>query len=223
MPLLFGTVTSDRVDIVPATPFNNLTSLTMILWVYPTSFVTNRSLMQKGSAAGGGTIRQVIMADTAGNLTGLLQQNSQTTTNDTPLSPAGQWYGVMWTAAVGSNGHVYVSRNFGPLVESTYSTDTNTGSSLDDSAVNLLIGCNPGNNQSFPGRIYAAAYANTVWTTEQGNAWLRHPRQWVPSIVAGPYICGKNGRGIVIDESGNGHTGTITGAIPTNDYLPRIA
>lgn len=36
------------------------------------------------------------------------------------------------------------------------------------------------------------------------------------------HVPGKNGLGPVIDESGNGYHGIISGAVLTNDYLPRV-
>jgi hypothetical protein len=75
---------------------------------------------------------------------------------------------------------------------------------------------------SYPGLIYLMA----VWKDQMLTRDELLDQQFRPrptgAACAGFWRPGSNGRGPVWDESGNNNHGTITGAIPTNDFLPRI-
>ena len=42
------------------------------------------------------------------------------------------------------------------------------------------------------------------------------------NMHSGMWLIGANGTGGVIDVSGNGFHGTVSGALPTSDYLPSV-
>lgn len=92
---------------------------------------------------------------------------------------------------------------------------------VDKSANPLRFGGFSGAAQGFPGVIWMVAWFNYALAldelrTVQFEPWRMRAR------ALGFWLPGCNGTGRVLDESGNGNHGTITGAVPTGDMLPRV-
>jgi hypothetical protein len=108
----------------------------------------------------------------------------------------------------------------------TYNTQTvGSGTSDIDAAANWYLGAvQRDTSLVFKGLIYTFGLSNTVLTQAELQAIADCRFDRLPFRPRGGLLwgrCGANGTGRVIDESGNGNHGTITGAVLSTASLPR--
>jgi hypothetical protein len=103
---------------------------------------------------------------------------------------------------------------------SAYVTQTlGSGAGTDTTGNNLTLG----GIGSVPlkGSYFWAYVATAVYDLGEIQRLQFNPHQNYRNC-AGRWRLGANGTGLVLDDSGNGNKGTITGAVPTSDNLPRV-
>jgi len=218
--LTFGGASSDRVQVAAATNINDLTTLTMLAWVFPTTLTGNRCIMAKATSATAGKLFRI--NGTGGNIELLINRatDTQYVTNDTPLATTSKWYLVAATFDSGASPpvHMYVGDLAAVAAERTYGVQTAGSGSVDaDNAINLVLGNHAGNNVAFQGRIAVAAYINRVLTLGEIKQWQFRPRVLVGTV--GLWMLGYNGTSTQADLSGSGNPGTVTGA-SVGDHVP---
>ena len=119
---------------------------------------------------------------------------------------------------------IYAGTQRTPAAEVAYNTTTaGSGTINADAAASLYAGnLQRANTNPFLGRICTGIVAAQAITDLglirqlQTGVILQPPR----TVLRVRY--GSNGTGMVWDESGNSNHGTITGATPSNDTLPRL-
>ena len=205
-----------------------MTALTVAAWVKSAAAASNQGIVGKGTPLAGGWI--FLVNDTTSY--DLRLAKGRGTTNLNAVSPtnavvAGQLSclaGQFDTAGAASAQKLFTGTLDRPITEiSSYATQTaGSGTVGNDSAQSLVLAArHSADSVAFNGQIYAVGLWNTVLTLDQLRAWQNDFYAPLPRCV-GLWRPGANGTGLVWDESGFNSHGTITGAIPTNDYLPRV-
>lgn len=219
MSLVFGAGNTNRVVAVGSATLDDIGAFTQLCWCYPTTLNSTRTLICKGSTG----FKEIRLSGTTGNLQLTVQRATTSTsfiTNSTPLSGLNAWYLVAATfdSAASPVGHIYTGTLSAEAVEAAYGTQTGgSGGVTTDATLDLNIGNAVGANLAFNGRIAVAAYIAGALTLGQIIDW-----QFRPRVIAGTrgfWIPGYNGATNVPDLSGNGNTGTITGATVA-DHVP---
>jgi hypothetical protein len=215
--------TSHRIEHGSAAMLDNLAEFTVCMWVYPTSFVDNRRLAVKGGFWG------LLMDGAGGNIEFSVPLSAGTSnfiTNDTPLSTANNWRfaAVTWKLSDPTKRvAIYKASLGGAVSECTYGTQTDPGlgsaTMTDDAAGNLIVGCNAGSNQGFPGRVATFGLWNRRLTLAEIDEQCRFPHATDPAenLVFCQYGYAGNA---AADMTGNGNTGTVTGPAVA-DHVPQ--
>jgi hypothetical protein len=190
------------------------------------SVAAERVLLQKGRISAGG--KQFINR-TDRNLRVTMDRATSDlvyTTNTTPIVVGmPQCFAFTFNSANAANNlvHIYAGDLMTPLSECAYSaTNDGSGSFPSDNSASdpFRVANTPAATTSMVGVQWVCAYIADEWTLDELRDWQYHPR---PMLNTRLFLrLARNGRGGVYDESGNNNNGTITGAIPTNDYLPRV-
>lgn len=214
MSLLFGAVNTDRVNCGSGTTLDNLTALTLMAWVYPTSNVSNKGIVNhfQGAADSGW---ELYTADALGNIAlewaGDTYCFGQSTT--TPLSSLNTWAFLAGCATFTAKPRLYTGTLAALASEVTYDVVYTAGITRhDDAARNLMLGNKDtaATNLAFTGRI---AWVG-VWNRELALGEVQ-AQQFAPHVTSGCvgfFHLGFNGTGTQADWSGNGNNGTVTGA-----------
>lgn len=222
--LKFGTAITDLVDVGSNASLDTVNTWTMMIWAKPTSLVAFARLFRKAVDLSPFPNKSSRLSGTAGDLqvtVGRATTDTSYITNSTPLAVANAWYciAITYNSAAAPVTHIYTSNILNNLKEATYGTATDGSGAVDsDSAANLCIGngaasaCAAPDN-SFSGNIAIMAHFNVVLTIGEMNTWMGTPMQIRRGLV-GLWFLGENGRGLVMDYSGQSNEGTITGAIP---------
>lgn len=122
--------------------------------------------------------------------------------------------------------NIYAGNDSLPLMEAASYTTQGAGSgSHDDSASNWIVGSDgtASTANAFPGALFSLQLFNRLPSgidelQEIKNLWT--PRR---SGCVGAWRFGLNGTDYVMDESGSGNHGVVTGATNTYDYgIPRL-
>ena len=214
MSLTFGGATTDKVDCGAFT--DDLTTLTAMAWVYPTTLTNNVIIISKyrGSTAEGWAFRSASTGGSTGEIEIAWEPSSRSTTNTAPLSSTNKWYFVAATIDRGANaGHIYVGDLTTAMSEPTYGTSTWTGSYNSDAPRNLFIGNrdNTTPNGAFVGNIAFSAMFNTVLTSAQIEVYRKAPyKVKTDSACIGAWSLGP-GTGTQRDFVA-ANNGTVTGA-----------
>lgn len=110
-----------------------------------------------------------------------------------------------------------------PATEATsYNAQTTgVGALVDKSANQVQIGGFSGFGQGFGGPIWMVGWFDFAMTPDQIRSVQAQPVRWERRALAFWYP-GRNGTARFLDVSGHNIHCTITGAVPTDDYLPRI-
>lgn len=220
MSLTFTNATTDKVTIAAATSINALQQITILTWLYPTGFASNQFILAKRTDVNAGWGHRI--NDSSGNVyvnkpTG--SAGSSAITNNAPLT-VNAWNFIAATGSndVSSNNCAIYTGNLTTLAaEATYGTrvDRAAASAFDDSGWPLYIGGRNSASQSFAGRIGVQALFNRVLSLEEIQSWQFNPRM-LPGCV-GLWLLGDNGTGTQPDYSGNGNSGTVTGATQSDN------
>lgn len=231
MPIKFGGATSHRLDFGTMGAYAP-TKLSWWGWVSYYAFTGNRQLFVKSDAGNTNASIRVDLTGTVGNCT--LRWGRATTgvsyiTNTTPFAPLNSPTFVVITldstAGAGLIAQMFTAKLGGPLVSAGYSTQTDGSGAFNSAAGNHCIGASTAGGGSVQSGQFlcwsAGFYPEIILTPSQmldcyAGRFPRGPKG-VTHYIVRP---GRNGTGIVIDESGNGVNGTLSGAIPTNDVLP---
>jgi hypothetical protein len=219
--LRFGGVNSDRVTIPNAASHQSLATLSMVAWHYPTT-ATAGYIIHKVEVASGG--RWNFNRDSAtstrwkmGHVTNAVSANYQT--DDFTLNEW-QFFSATWDFNTPGY-HIYRGKLNRPASEVSYVLQTAPTGSLIASTGNLMLGNNAvGLTSALVGVLPFVGLYNRVLTLEEVRAIQRGDLIW--RGLVGLWRLGRNGLGLVIDESGTGNHGVLTGTVPT-DGLPMAA
>lgn len=218
MSLVFAGGT-DKVSVAAASSINGLTTCTLVVWVYPTTLTNQIRIFQKGLNP---SHKIIFLNGTGGNVeidfgrgTSGAGNVGVYISNNTPMSSVNKWYFVagVWDAGGGAGNimHLYIGDLTTAPTEVTYGTKTDgVGSSPSDSSNNLIIGNHESSSLGWQGRIAPVLFWNrTLSLAEIRAQWAR---RCITSGCVLYHELGWNGTGTQMDWSGNGNSGTVTGA-----------
>ena len=228
MSLTFGGATSDRVDCGTAAAISNLSAWTWCGWVYVTTVTvtSHRFFFRKADSSPPYSNKSARMM-TSGELRVDVERATTSTQYiaSTGTVVANEWafFATTYNEAAGSGEVVNIYKGLltSPAAEVTYSTTTNgSGATIDDSPATLLLGNGESLAQVLPGRMGPQGFFNRVLTLGEIQSWQFDPRMTAGCV--GLWYLGDNGTGTQPDFSGNGNSGTVTGATQSdNPPLPR--
>lgn len=219
MALTFGAATSDRVSASLAAAATDLQALTMWAIVYPTTIAANRHLIDTnatdtGTATGfrSFSVRSTGQLNYEGDMD-LVDVAARSSNDASNTLAVNKWWFVAATISSAFVPKLYLAdlSILNPVAECTYATQT-TGltATVTDSGGFIKVGNRINNTGAFQGRIAVAGYENAELSLGQ----LKQLAYWPRRLASNVYYahCGYNGTTNVPDWSGNGQTGTITGA-----------
>lgn len=235
MSLTFGGATTDRDEVAAAASINSLTTWSWAFWLMPTTLTNGRFIERKRNIG-----HRVVLSDALGNFaTSVALSGGGTSfiTTGTPLA-VNKWSFIgatfdMANAGGGGTGtpyahHLYAGDLSTLVTECSYgTTSAGTGTLIGDAGVNLAIGGQEGGGNAFQGLIAVAQFYNRVLTLGEYQQ-LQFRRTMLSGCVL-YHELGYNGTSTQPDWSGNGNSGTVTGAtqgahVPTskpfNMYTP---
>lgn len=191
------------------TPLNNLTALTWVVWLFPTTRTTNRVILQKGDQ------HFIRLSGTTGNVRFFRDRTTDTDyiTNSTPLASLSTWYclAITFDSAATPTVHIYIGSLTATMVECTYGTAIDgSGALASDGLGSLVWGNNNASTIVFQGSIAIPMMFNRVLTLRELQSL-----QYQPRVISGCQIyqqLGYNGTSTQTDYSGNVRSGTVTGA-----------
>ena len=216
--LTFGAATSDRVNHGSGSTLDNLDPFTWMAWVRPTTLTDARAIIVKDDNSGG-SLKHLRLLGTAGNVqafTTRATQNTRYETNDTPLSALNAWVfiAVVYNSAAAANNlfHIYAGSQTVLARERTYAvTQDGSGAVTADAAGFLSVGNEgPGYTRAFQGDIGPVEISTRALSLAEIQ-----DHQSQPHFSGGNVLFtyeGFNGTGTQADLSGNGNSGTVTGA-----------
>jgi hypothetical protein len=202
------------------------TTISMWAWTAPTTLSTTGRIFGKQAVAGGGGFINFRLTATSGALRLAVDYSGTDATSDSVggVVVAGQPNFIAATFDGTNAPKLYSGNMQTPVSEVSYSVQTApVGSRVTDASGPVMIG-----NTTSGGTV---SWSGTVWTAGWISGVLYDVKQLQalqegtlpPKIATGGYwLLGQNGARVVIDQSGNGNNGTITGAVPVSDMLPRF-
>lgn len=229
MPLKFGVGTGDRVSDPAATSINDLDPVSYAFWIYPTSITGAQRLLTKGTGATGGFHLFAYDNVATSDLNWTVKRataNCNYVTNSAPVALAAHWYFVVVTfsSAATPTSHIYVGDLTVPAKECTYtvgSTDGSGGVTAQAAGQPLHWmngGAAPAN--SFKGLCQVGAAYNAVLSLEDVQRLQKRTHPVTVRQCVDFHWFGAHGQLTVLDASGHGNVGAITGAFPTSDLWP---
>ncbi len=203
---------------------NDLTTYTCLLWYFPNTFVAGSRVVFKGT---GGRL-SLIVNDTSGNLKTdrARATTSATATASTPLVLSlPNCLAVTFDSVTPDGPRIYLGTLVKPLTEVSYSAGPTSGSgALTTDAGTVFIWNNRGAfDQGATGIYHIGSVFNSVLSLAEMRDWQWNPDHNIRRSGLFLHRFGSNGAGTVLDHYGNGYTCSLTGAIPTNDFLPRVS
>jgi hypothetical protein len=203
----------------------NDTSFTYYFWVFIPDTSARGAFFARGATAGTSHIMQVPSGGGELNyFRGRATTSMDYLSNSTPFGTDNKWYFValMVDTALAANQqcNLYVGDLTTLATEVTYTkTGDGSGAFGDNSAVaeTLANRLSPSSNRAFPGDIAVAAHVNDALSLSQIQSLQFNPRV-VPNTDYFFHF-GFNGTGTQADWSGNGNSGTVTGATVA-DHVP---
>lgn len=215
MALLFGGATSDRVNHGNGSSLNDLSSETILLWFYPTSW--SGTITTKSTTGGS---RGNIQTRNTGDIRILNSQGTSQCRYTTSGNPVGlnKWncIAASYTDSGSSRQHIYLGDLSSAMVELSYSeTADGSGTVQADNANPWIVGNNGVFTSPLPGRISLCLRWNRVLSLAE-----LLEQQYRPHATSGCVLFAKYfGAGTQPDWSGNGNAGTVTGAT-AGDHVP---
>jgi hypothetical protein len=222
MALIFGALTSDRVNHGSDSSLDNLVKETFMVWMFPTTLTDLRRIYQKRTSSPQKGVEARLANSTGGTADIRWQKDASTSggviriTNDLRIIQ-NAWNCVAVTGDVSGAGAggVFIGSLTTPLSESTYGTNTNDavgGAAHNDAAVSMLVGNGSALNIAFQGRIASAARWNRVLSLGEMHTVQFHGPQISGSGLVLFTHYGYNGTDTQPDWSGNSNSGAVTGA-----------
>jgi len=217
MALTFGATTSTRVNDGSAAGIDNLTALTLLCWVRITTLTSNRTFASKRTAGAGWFLG---LSGTAGDVQFFADRataDTTYTTTDTPLATTGAWRFLAATldqaAGAGALMGIYGGSLTTPATARALSATDGSGAFSADAAAALIWGNNSAFTVAIQGDVAQVALFGAVLSLADIQSWQLRPRVTVGGVVAKAFHrLGNEGAGSQQDYSGNGNTGTVTGA-----------
>lgn len=212
MALLFGAATTDRVSIPGAASINDITTLTMCAWIYPTA-VTGGRIWSKGSTA-----QKRLNQDAGGALSTTITRTSDSSFVSTTLLVLNTWQFVVVTYSEAAGVRGYLGNLSKPVEEMSYSsTVVGSGATGTESAGAMNWGNRQGSNSAWTsGAIEVGAYFNRVLSLTEMRLMQEYMRLRTPKGLPGCVSLHKlgyfEGTGVQYDLSGQNNHGTVTGA-----------
>lgn len=219
MALTFGGATTDRVDCGHTSPINDLTTFTILAWVFVTTRTSGRSFFTKGNTGGAGVVT-FSLSGTSGAIQSTISQSTSPTvfiSSSTPVA-TNTWTYVAATYDVGASPrqHIYSGTLTAEATEVTYSSSADgSGTKTAEGAVNGLVWGNNLNGASayaraLQGKMARCQYYNRVLTL--GEILVQQFRAKPTNGCVNYLELGFNGTSTQPDWSGNNTNGTVTGA-----------
>ena len=206
MSLVFGGAASDRVVVAADTTIDNLTAFSILMWVYVTTDTNGRRFFQKNT---------IECALDFVNAEDVFFNVGRATTDATASSAGNQFTLNAWNCL----GFTYDESNGTQIFRGTLSSLMNevsyrgtpaVGSGATDANTSDLYIANSGTTAALQGRVARFMMFDARLTLAQLR---RH--QFIPEGGANCVVwheLGFNGTSTQQDHSGNGNTGTVTGA-----------
>lgn len=224
MALLFGGAGTDRVDCGNNSSVNNLSAFTYLMWVYPTTLTTFRTIFDKRPNAGANLNRLWVPGTSTGALSLEVARATQDTwyrtTNMGFVNNAWQFAVATYdyNAAAGSLIHLYRGTLTSTVVEGSYDTvQDGSGARLADNSYTWLFGNDYSLAAPYIGRIACIGLWNRALSLLEIQEQQFHPHVTNGCIIFSHL--GFNGTGTQPDLSGNGNNGTVTGTTVA-DHVP---
>lgn len=218
--LSFVASSSDRVEVPSG--LDDLTAFSIGALLYPTSLPSSARVFQKGSdikfaSIGASNAVQFTVARATANAVATSTANA--------LAVNLEQF-ALFTYDETDGPRIFVGTRLSPLTEVTYASGptVGTGASAADSAGVWCLGNRTApatSNRGFGGQIAVIGLIPRRLELAEGREWQRTLR--ASGDASFDYILGANGRGPVLDRSGNGRHATITGAVPVSDRARMVA
>ena len=225
MSLTFGGATSDRVDCGSGSSLDDLTTagFTVWAWVYRTGTGANQEMVTKDGSFPSGWDFAVTNDTAEGELqlfVGYNATQASYVTNSSNVIAANTWTFVAGTFDPAANPQIrlYLGTLSSLAAESSgYSTATNgVGTIGSDASANLYIGnLQRATTLAFKGRMGPVGVVNRALSAGELQSLQYNPRMLAGTV--GLWMLGDNGTGTQPDYSGNGNSGTVTGATQSDN------
>ena len=206
--LTFGAATSDRVAITGDASFQDKTTFTTAMWVYPTTFTDSRVLWALGTSD-----RKRIALSTPlsfGCRIAKATTNAVSVASNNTLT-LNAWNFIACTWTDGAAPKIYIGTRTSLVEESSYASQSaGSGANSSESGGNMQWGNSLANNLALQGRIGWGGY----WDRELTLGELKQ-QQFSPHKTSGNQVfmhLGFSGLTTQTDWSGARNNGTITGA-----------
>lgn len=213
--LRLGAATSDRVTVPNSTSTQNVMPVTFLIMAAPTTLTANRSFLMKGGA--GSSSRKWVRIDASNNIGVLVDQTSDTTysSSSAPLvAGALNYIAVTIDVSATPEVHIYHGLADKPLSEVTYGTTTDgSGGASTDASTSLQLWNVFATDGALQGDGYAAQMIAGILPFDLMLEWQRVGTNPVMPGCCGAWDMGTCGQSVVLDKSGNGNHGSITGAV----------
>lgn len=214
--LRLGAATSDRVTVPNSASIQDLMPMSVLITARPTSIADHNTFYQKGSAAGAS--RKNIRLLTTGEIEVTVDRSGADTnylTSGAAIT-AGAVVHLLVTIDTAASPIVTVARGtptqeLTPLAMS--SSSAGTGTIASDASSSLQIGNNFATDDALIGDIYAMQVVAGVVSLQAARDWARNGYNPLLPGVRGAWDLGACGQSVVLDKSGNGNHGVITGAV----------
>lgn len=216
MALTFGAGSTDKVVVTAASPINDLTAFTMLLWMFQTDNTGSQFVISKGYSTDTG--RKSLECGSA--LTNLVGTVERATTDELQVSSGGLSANTWTFAAMSYDESDHVRLFSGTLTarvaELTYGfTITGAGATGADNAQNLIYGNDRVDGQVYKGRLAMVHYVGRRMTLAEIERQQFRPMPEADTKYFAWF--GMNGTGTQVDLSGNVGGGTVTGATVGDD------
>lgn len=221
--LVNGANTSDAVNVGSGATLDNRDPFTVLMWINPSTITNNRVLWAKDTTS---SLQKVLVFVTGGFLQLIILRASVASSfvSSNNALPTNQWrfIAVTYNSANGAGeaGNIYVGSLATPAVECTYSTATNgSGLLTTDATGDMRWGNGFVGNATIVSAMQGRMAYGAFFGVELGLADIRdyqftpraHLRQGISALDCHEF--GVGGTGPQLDFSGNGNTGTVTGAV----------
>lgn len=220
MSLVFGANTTDRVDCGSASTLDNLAAgaFSVWAWVYRTSDGANQHVITKDPVGFAGWNLAITNNEAEGQVNFYVARSTTNTSyrsNTSNVLALNTWYFVAATYddTLTPECRLYIGTLTTPVAEvSGYSASTDgTGTNTSDASANVYIGnLQRANTNPFKGRIASCGIVSGVLTVGQLT-----DIQWrgrVRTTTLAQWVLGVTGTGTQPDVTGNGNSGSVTGA-----------